>query len=153
MTCKAVPYVTITTLGLTICVQKGLCWGFKFSTFQNVFTCILIVRAVLFLTTEFIQTCHMIKQHKLEVGANILLVSKVLLQYENQELVTNNHTIALISDASKILLHILKWEAPTPPWERAPPEQAGVCKGRGTRDHIANIRHIIEKCREFQKNL
>ena len=31
--------------------------------------------------------------------------------------------------------------------------QAGFRKGRGTRDHIANIRSIIEKAREFQKNI
>ena len=31
--------------------------------------------------------------------------------------------------------------------------QAGFRKGRGTRDQIANIRWIIEKAREFQKNL
>ena len=29
--------------------------------------------------------------------------------------------------------------------------QAGFRKGRGTRDHIANIHRIIEKAREFQK--
>ena len=31
--------------------------------------------------------------------------------------------------------------------------QAGFSKGRGTRDQIANIRWIIEKAREFQKNI
>ena len=31
--------------------------------------------------------------------------------------------------------------------------QAGFSKGRGTRDQIANIRCIIEKAREFQKNI
>ena len=31
--------------------------------------------------------------------------------------------------------------------------QAGFRKGRGTRDQIANIRWIIEKAREFQKNI
>ena len=31
--------------------------------------------------------------------------------------------------------------------------QAGFRKGRGTRDQIANIRRIIEKAREFQKNI
>ena len=31
--------------------------------------------------------------------------------------------------------------------------QAGFTKGRGTRDQIANIRWIIEKAREFQKNI
>ena len=33
------------------------------------------------------------------------------------------------------------------------PVQAGFIKGRGTRDQIANIRWIIEKAREFQKNI
>ena len=34
-----------------------------------------------------------------------------------------------------------------------PDVQGGFRKGRGTRDHIANIRWIIEKAREFQKNM
>ena len=34
-----------------------------------------------------------------------------------------------------------------------PDFQAGFRKGRGTRDHIANIRWIIEKAREFQKKI
>ena len=34
-----------------------------------------------------------------------------------------------------------------------PDAQAGFRKGRGTGDHIANIRWIIEKAREFQKNI
>ena len=34
-----------------------------------------------------------------------------------------------------------------------PDVQAGLRKGRGTRDQIANIRWIIEKAREFQKNI
>ena len=34
-----------------------------------------------------------------------------------------------------------------------PDVQAGFRKGRGTRDQIANIRRIIEKGREFQKNI
>ena len=37
-------------------------------------------------------------------------------------------------------------------WE-LPDVQAGFRKGRGTRDQIANIRWIIEKEREFQKNI
>ena len=37
---------------------------------------------------------------------------------------------------------------------REPPDvQAGFRKGRGTRDQIANIRWIMEKVREFQKNV
>ena len=34
-----------------------------------------------------------------------------------------------------------------------PDVQAGFRKGRGTRDQIANIRWIIRKAREFQKNI
>ena len=34
-----------------------------------------------------------------------------------------------------------------------PDIQAGFRKGRGTRDQIANIRWIMEKAREFQKNI
>ena len=34
-----------------------------------------------------------------------------------------------------------------------PNVEAGFIKGRGTRDQIANIRWIIEKAREFQKNI
>ena len=34
-----------------------------------------------------------------------------------------------------------------------PDVQAGFRKGRGTRDQIANIRWIIEKAREFKKNI
>ena len=37
-------------------------------------------------------------------------------------------------------------------WEN-PDVQAGFTKGKGTRDQIANIRWIIEKAREFQKNI
>ena len=37
---------------------------------------------------------------------------------------------------------------------REPPDvRAGFRKGRGTRDQIANIHWIIEKAREFQKNI
>ena len=63
----------------------------------------------------------------------------------------NNRTIALIPHASKILLHILN-ERLRPHLERElPSEQAGFRRGRGTRDHIANIRHIIEKCKEYKR--
>ena len=34
-----------------------------------------------------------------------------------------------------------------------PDVQAGFKKGRGTRDQIANIHRIMEKAREFQKNI
>ena len=37
--------------------------------------------------------------------------------------------------------------------QELPDVQAGLTKGRGTRDQIANIHWIIEKAREFQKNI
>ena len=38
-------------------------------------------------------------------------------------------------------------------YQELPDSQAGFRKSRGTRDQIANIRWIIEKAREFQKNI
>ena len=63
------------------------------------------------------------------------------------------YTIVLISPASKVMLKILQvrlqqyvnWEIQD--------GQVGFRKGRGTRDQIANIRWIIGKAREFQKNI
>ena len=65
----------------------------------------------------------------------------------------NNQTIAHISHASKVMLKILQARLQSyMNWE-LPDVQAGFRKGRGTRDQIANIRWIIEKSREFQKNI
>ena len=66
---------------------------------------------------------------------------------------SNYHTIALILYASKVMLNILQarfqqylnWEIPD--------VQAGFRKNIRIRDHIANIHSIIEKAREFQKNI
>ena len=66
---------------------------------------------------------------------------------------SNYHTIALISHISKIMLKIFQarlqqyvnWELPDV-W-------AGFRKGRGTRDQSANIHRIIEKAREFRRNV
>ena len=66
---------------------------------------------------------------------------------------SNYHIIALISHASKITLKILPARLQQyVNWELSD-VQAGFRKGRGTRDHIANICWIIEKVREFQKNI
>ena len=66
---------------------------------------------------------------------------------------SNYHTIVLISHATKLILKILQsrlqqyvnWELPD--------IQAEFRKGRWSRDKIANIHWIIEKTREFQKNI
>ena len=65
----------------------------------------------------------------------------------------NYCTIALISHASKILLIILKARLQQyMNWELAD-VQAEFQRGRGTRDQIANIHWILEKAKEFQKNI
>ena len=62
-------------------------------------------------------------------------------------------TITLISHASKIMLKILQGRLQQYANCEIPDVQAGFRKGRGTRDQISNIRWIIEKAREFQKNI
>ena len=66
---------------------------------------------------------------------------------------SNYRTIALISHASKVMLKILQARLPQYVNCELPDVQAGFRKGRGTRDQIANICSIIEKAREFQKNI
>ena len=66
---------------------------------------------------------------------------------------SNYHTIALISHASKVMLKILQARLQQYMNRELPDVQAGFRKGRGTRDQIANIRWIMEKAREFQKNI
>ena len=62
-------------------------------------------------------------------------------------------TVALISQATKVMLKILQAKIQQHMNRELPDDvQAGFRKGRGTRDQIANIRWIIEK-REFQKNI
>ena len=66
---------------------------------------------------------------------------------------SNHQTNAFISHASKVMLKILQarlqhyvnWELPD--------VQADFRKGRGTRDQIANVHWVVEKAREFQKNI
>ena len=60
---------------------------------------------------------------------------------------------ALISHASKVMLKIIQDRLQQYMNGELPDVQAGFRKGRGTRDQIANIRWIIEKAREFQKNI
>ena len=66
---------------------------------------------------------------------------------------SNYCTIALISHASKVMLKILQARLQQYVNHELPDVQAVFRKGRRTRDQIANIRWIIEKVREFQKNI
>ena len=66
---------------------------------------------------------------------------------------SNYRTIALISQASKVMLNILQARLQQYLNRELPDVQAGFRKGRGTRDQIANIHWIIKKAGEFQKNI
>ena len=66
---------------------------------------------------------------------------------------SNYCIIALISHASKVMLKILQARLQQYVNRELPDIQVGFRKGRGTRDQIANICWIIEKAREFQKNI
>ena len=65
----------------------------------------------------------------------------------------NYCTIALISHASKLMLKIIQARLQQYVNRELPDVQAGFIKGRGIRDHMANIHSIIEKAREFHKNI
>ena len=71
----------------------------------------------------------------------------------NDKQCSNYRTIALISHASKVMLKILQARLQHYMNRELPDVQAGFRKGRGTRDQIANILWIMEKAREFQKNI
>ena len=66
---------------------------------------------------------------------------------------SNDCTIALISHASKVMLKILQARPQQYVDCELPDVQAGCRKSKGARDEIANICWVIEKAREFQKNI
>ena len=66
---------------------------------------------------------------------------------------SNYHSISFISHASKVNFKILQARLQQYMNQELPDVQGGFRKGRGPRDQIANIRWIIEKAREFQKNI
>ena len=62
-------------------------------------------------------------------------------------------TVTLTSHASKVMLKILQARLQQYVNCELPDIPAGFRKGRGTSDQIANICWIMEKAREFQKNI
>ena len=63
------------------------------------------------------------------------------------------HNCTHLTRQSKVMLKILQARLHQYVNRELPDVQAGFRKGRGTRDQVANIRWIIEKAREFQKNI
>ena len=66
---------------------------------------------------------------------------------------SNYRTIALISHSSKVMLKILQARLQQYVNRELPDVQPVFRKGKRTRDQIANIHWIMEKAREFQKNI
>ena len=66
---------------------------------------------------------------------------------------SNYRTIALISQTSKVMLKILQDRLQQFVNFELPDIEAGYRKGRGTRNQIASIHWIMEKAREFEKNI
>ena len=66
---------------------------------------------------------------------------------------SNYSTTALISHARKVMLKILQARLHQYVNRELPDVQAGFRKGRGTRDQIASFRWVIDKAREFWKNI
>ena len=89
----------------------------------------------------------------------ILIYSKAKTKAQGQQWIEYSlqegkvyHATALISHANKVMLKILQARLQQYMNQELPDVQARFQKGRGTRDQITNIRWIIEKAREFQKN-
>ena len=75
-----------------------------------------------------------------------------ILKKGNAKECSNYLTVALISNVSKVMLKIPQASLQHMNWE-LPDVQAGFRGSRGTRVRLANICWIIEKAREFQKNI
>ena len=87
-----------------------------------------------------------------ELEIDLSLLGFLIPKKSNAKECSNYHTIILISHTSKVMLKILQARLQQYVNHELPDVQAGFRKGRGVRDQIA-ICWIIEKAREFQKNI
>ena len=78
---------------------------------------------------------------------------KTIPKNGNAKECSNCCTIALISHTSKVTLKIVKAGLQQYVNRKLPDVQTGFGRGRGTKDQVANICCIIERAREFQKNI
>ena len=88
--------------------------------------------------------------------ANLSRINTNLIFYlakGNVKECSNYCTNALISHASKVMLKILQARLQQYLNHELPNVRVGFRKGRGITDQIVNIHLIIEKAREFQKNV
>ena len=99
--------------------------------------------------TQYANKCEKLSSgHRTEKSVFIPIPKK-----GNAKECSNYHTIVLISYASRVMLKILQARLQQYVNQELPDVQAGFRKGRGTRGQIPNIHWIIEKAREFQKNI
>ena len=90
----------------------------------------------------------------LENAAVATGLEKVKFHSNSKERQCSNYcTIALISHANEVMLKILQARLQQYVNRELPDVQVGFRKGRGTKDQIVNICWIIEKAKEFQKNI
>ena len=87
--------------------------------------------------------------HKTEKG-QFSFQSQRRAMPKNAQTTTQLHSSHTLS---KVMLKILQARLQQYVNHELPDVQAGFRKGRGTRDQITNIRWIMEKAREFQKNI
>ena len=87
------------------------------------------------------------------VATGLEKVSFPIPKKGNAKECSNYHKIAFISHTSGVMLRILQARLQQYVNHELPDVQAGFRKGRGTRDQIVNVCWIIEKAREFQKNI
>ena len=97
--------------------------------------------------------CFLTHKHKIMFQFLGLSVFIPIPNKGNAKECSNYRTIVLISHASKVMVKILQASLQQYMNRELPDVQAGFRKGRGTRDQTANIRWIVEKGREFQKNI
>ena len=103
---------------------------------------------------ELFQICQHISICQQTVATGLEKVNFIPIPKKgNAKECSNYCPIALISHTSKVILEILQARLQQYVNRELPDVQAGFRKGRGTRDQIANIRWIIKKAREFQKNI
>ena len=88
----------------------------------------------------------------LENAAVATGLEKVSL-HSNPKKCSNYQTTPLISHPSKVMLKILQARLQQNVNQELPDVQAGFRKSRGTKDQVVNIRWIIQKARELQKNI
>ena len=89
----------------------------------------------------------------LENSAGTTGLEKLFSFQPQRNAMPKNVQIVLISHASRFMLKIFQVRLQQYVNQENPDVQAGFRKGRGIRDQTANIHWIIEKAREFQKNI